>query len=285
MTPLLSRVAALGLTCAVSACTSTQYAFVPATPTTTTLYEHAAADYPIPVDAPHGDLRVASYGFEALASADAPDQRLSTLHLRLFVANSSAEPWSLDTREQQLVIDGHGTSTPAFATASPDPLGNKPPVVNIAVAGSRLIDLFFPLPEDMAGASALPAFELTSKLQTDAGLVTETTPFERVVTDAHSAYAYDYSAEQTPEYDPDAYGYDYWDAPFWYNPGYVGFYGGVLFPPAFRGGAVYGRGVGWGHSGYYHGAAGPGFHGGAGRGGGGRGGGGHGGGGHGGGHH
>lgn len=278
MNPPAPRVAALGLACVVVACSPTRYAFVPATPTTTLLYEHAAADYPIPADTPRGDLRVASYGFEVLSSADAPDQRLSTLHLRLFVSNSGAQPWSLDTREQQLAIDGHGTSTPAFATASPEPSGTAPPIVSVAPSGSRLVDLFFPLPDGIDGATALPTFQLTSKLHTDAGVVTETTPFERIETGAHSPYAYDYSTEQSPQYDPDAYGYDYWDTPFWYDPTYVGFSGGALFPPVFRGGSVFGRGVGWGRPGYYHGATGPRFHGGAGRSGA------HGGGGHGGGH-
>jgi hypothetical protein len=259
---------------ATTACGAT-YAFVPATSATSAIYGHAAADYAIPPQSPHGELRIASYGIEPLSPADAPDQEVGALHLRLFVSDISDQPWTLDTREQEVTLAGHAASTAAFASTSPGP-GSSPPVLTIQPNAPRLVDLFFPLPADMQQPSDIPAFQFTSRVHTDQGLVTETTPFERIQTDHDSAYAYDYSAPQT-DYNPDVYGYDYWDSPFWYNTGYVGFYGGVGFPRGYGGHPFYARGRGWGRPGYYHGSvrgghAGGGFHGGGFHGGGGHGG-------------
>ncbi len=267
-------------TLATTACGAT-YAFVPATNATSALYGHPATNYAIPPGSPSGDLRVASYGIEQLGTADESDQHVAALHVRVFVSNRSGQPWTFDTREQQMEIQGRATSTPAFASANPD-AGSSPPTVIIGPGATRLVDLFFPLPDDMQEAEELPAFQFTSRILTEQGPVATTTPFERVEVDHAAAYAYDYSA--TPyDYNPAIYGYDYWDFPFWYNPVYVGFRG-VRFP-GYRGHPFFARGRGWGRPGYYHGPAhgayhgGGGFHGGGGYGGG-RGGG-HGGGGHG----
>jgi hypothetical protein len=255
-------VAALGL----SGCSAT-YAFVPATNASSAIYGHAATDYAIPPQSPHGNLRVASYGIEQLSPRDAPDQSIGALHVRVLVADMSEVPWTFDIREQRLAVPGRPASTPAFATASPA-AGSSPPVVTIAPKTTRLIDLFFPLPPDMQQASDLSGFELSSRIGTDQGVVTETTPFARIEVDGDSVYASDDSAPQT-EYDPNVYGYDYWDSPFWYNPWYVGFYGGVGLPWWRH--PVFARGRGWGRPGYYHGGfrggSHGGFHGGGGHGG------------------
>ncbi len=263
-----------GLGAAVAACAAVgcgaTYAFVPTANATSSVYGHAAAEYAVPPQSPHGDMRVASYGIEPLASPDSPDQSLNALHIREFIDNSSDQPWTLDVREQGLDLQGHGSSPPAFATASPDATGSSPPVVTVAPHTTRLVDLFFPLPPDMQSADNIGSFAITSRLHTNEGLATESTPFARIETDASSPYAYDYSAPQN-DYDPYAYGYDYWDSPFWYNSAYVGFYGGVVLPGLYRGHPVFARGRGWGHPGYYHGGAPQGGHGafhGGGRGGG-----------------
>ena len=256
--------------CSVTACGSGVYAFVPAGSATSQVYGHSAAQYAIPPQSPHGAISVASYGVEPVSPGDAPDASMSALHIRVQISNTSAQPWTFETPEQQIVIAERGSSTPAFASAGPG--GSGPPSVSIAPQSTRIVDLFFPLPDDMQQSSAIPGFQLTSHVHTDAGIVAETTPFERLEVDDDSAYAYDNSAPQGA-YLPYAYGYDYWDTPFWYNPGYVGFYG-VHF--GYWGHPIFARGRGWGRPGYYHGGFHPAYHG---RGGGGF----HGGGGHGGG--
>lgn len=233
---------------AVAACTPT-YAFVPATNPTTSLYGYPAASYPIPPQAPRGDLRVASYGIEPLSPAGAPDETVGSLHIRVFVSNTSDQTWTIDTREQRATLEGKEASAPAFATA--DPGASGPPVVTIAPRTSRFVDLFFLLPSDEQTASTLPAFQFTATVQTDAGPVSETTPFRRIEADSDSYNAY-YYAGPYPGYGPWLYGYDYWNWPL------VGFYGGYY--PYRYWGPYYAHGH-WGAPGYYHGWYG-GYHGG-----------------------
>lgn len=236
---------------AITGCSAT-YAFVPVTSTPSSIAGQPATDYAIPSPAPHGHLRIASFGINELGVRDAPDQHASALHIRVLVTNRSEQAWALDAREQQVALQGHAIGTPALATASPG-TGSSPPVVTIAAGATRFIDLFFPLPADMQEPGDIPAFELISRVLTDQGLVVETTPFERVEVD-------DYPNGGPSESGFGPYAWDYWDSPFWYNAAYVGFYGGVPLPWAYRGGPGL-RVRGWGGHGRYGGGHG-GFHGG-----------------------
>jgi hypothetical protein len=235
-----------------AACSTPQYAFVPATTATAEIDGTAAADYAIPPQSPTGELRVASYGIEPLAPGDQQDVQVGALHVRVFVSNTSDHPWTIDTREQRVTLEGRGPSTPAFATASPGD-GSKPPTLTIPAKTSRAVDVFFPLPSDMQTAAELPAFEVATLIHTDAGDVAETTPFARVQTDDEPDDSHEDEVRVYAAY-PYTYGYDYWASPFWYDPAYVGFYGGVYLPHAYYWGhPVIVRGPGWGRPGYVHG--------------------------------
>ena len=265
------------------ACTPTEYAFVPASSAMSAVSGHEAADYPIAAatgGAPQGDLRIASNGIAQLSRQDAAqdssgDETVSALHLRLVVTNSSTHPWSLDTRAQRLAMTDHGTSAPAFASASSP--GAKPPVVTIAPRTSRSIDLYFPLPADMHEPADVPAFTATWQLDTGGALLTQPTSFERVAVD------------ETGDDNANGYGDEYaylggpYYGPYWYNPAYFGFYGTGFVGTRYVGHSIVIRG--WGGP-YYGGYRGGGYYGGGYRGGGFHGGGFHGGGhaGHGGGH-
>jgi hypothetical protein len=242
-------------------CVTTQtLAYVPATQPTSSIYEHAAVDFAIPPQAPTGDVRIASYGIEQLTPGESPDRHVSSLHVRLLVINNGDKQWVLDTREQQVSIEGRNSSTPAFASANPDGQ-SVPPVVAIVPHGQRVVDVFFPLPPDLQSAEKIPGFQFTAHVYTDVGPVAESTAFQRVEVDDDTAYAYDDSVPPD-DYNPYVYGYDYWDSPFYYNPVYVGF-AGVWLPHEYWGGHVFARGWGWGRPGYYH----PGYYGVHGRGG------------------
>jgi len=245
--------------------TTTTLAYVPVTAPTSSIYQHAAVDFAIPPQAPTGDVRIASYGVEQLTPGESPDQHVSALHVRLMVVNNGTKQWVLDTREQQLSLEGRESSTPAFASANPDP-ESIPPVVAIAPHGMRVIDVFYPLPADLQTAEKIPSFQFTAQVYTDVGKVAESTAFQRVEVDGDTAYAYDDSVPPE-DYNPYVYGYDYWDSPFYYNTAYIGFRGAWL-PREYWHGHVFARGWGWGRPGYYH----PGYYGVHGRGGGYRGG-------------
>jgi hypothetical protein len=233
----------------VAACSSTEYAYVPAQNATATMGGEAAAAYSIPPNAPAGDVRIATYGVAELAPQNGDARHLDAIHLHLSVADNSDHPWSLDTRDQRLDLEGRGMSAPAFATA--DRSGQAPPLVTVAPGGKREVDLFFPIPGDMDGVSDLPAFDAIWRVNTGNQVVVERTPFERI------------ALEAAPAYPPDYYAVDAW--PYWYDPYYLGW--GVV-PPAYWGGRPF-YVHHWGHPHFWHGGGGfhGGFHGGHGGGG------------------
>jgi hypothetical protein len=202
------------------------YVYAPATNTGADVAGRPASQVSIPPEAPRGDVRVATFGISELEAQGKSDEpKVQSLHLRMIVANNSAAPWTVDTRAhtraQKLVLPDRGESGPAFASAD---AGTPPPLVTIPAGGKRTIDLFFPLPEDMAKASQLPAFDAVWTVQTDARPVTERIPFERLQVEPAYAGAYDW---------------DYWGAPYWYDPLYYphAWYG-VGVPPAYFGGSI-----------------------------------------------
>src|SRR6266849_1496764 len=55
---------------------------------------------------------------EELAPAKGSSESTPALHLRMVVSNNGTEPWTVDTREQKLDIEGSGPTAPAFSTTS-----------------------------------------------------------------------------------------------------------------------------------------------------------------------
>ena len=257
----------LALAATVAACTP-EYAYVPTT-NAAVVGNRVAAEYSLPTVAPHGKIQLESYGFADMKAANEANTEIveRALHLRAILVNNGTQDWTFDTRQQAIEVEGQTPSAPVFASAS---AGAAPPVVTIPSGGKRVVDLFFPVPMTEQKAALLPSFDAISRVQTDQGLVTERTSFDRVeVVQPDSYYASDW------DYGP---GY-FWGEPYWYNSDYYGYPGPVV------GGRFYGRGMhirrsGFGgrfaprggggfHGGGFHGGGGGGFHGGGGHGGGG----------------
>jgi hypothetical protein len=192
-----------------------QYAYVPVT-NATVIAGHIAADYPVPKEAPRGDVRLSSYGIADLGASHDHDDRVRALHLRVTLIDDSDRPWTMDTREQLVDLDGWGLSVAAYASAN---AGSAPPAITVPPKGKRVVDLFFPLPAELQQAKRLPSFDVVWKVRADEKEIAERTPFERI------------SVEPPPSYDPlFDYGADYyWGPPYFYDPLYGdrGYYRGV----------------------------------------------------------
>jgi hypothetical protein len=202
---------------AIGACEDT-YVYAPTKSTGAELAQLPASDVSIPPEAPRGDVRVATFGISDIESqsGEAEGGRIRALHLRMVVANNSDHPWTVDTREQKLELEGRGQSKAAYASVD---AGAAPPLVTVPNGGKRTLDLFFPLPPDMAKASELPSFDAIWTVQTDVRAVTERIPFERLQVEPRYASSYDW---------------DYWGAPYWYDPYYPrGAWFGVALSPVF----------------------------------------------------
>jgi hypothetical protein len=237
---------------AMAACGPT-YVYQPAANATATMKGRVAADYKIPSTAPQGDVRLASFGMSKITPSNNPDQREKAVHVRMIVNDNGQAPWTLDTRQQVIVLPDGQQVAPALVTTREGLSGL--PSVTVPAGGKRIIDLFYPLPANMQSASQVPEFDVVWHVDTPQQQVTERTPFERLRVDPEVAYGYG------PEW---GVGDGGWGGP-WYGAGYYGYGGGFVVGAPHWGG----HGEGMGHEG--HGGFGGGGHGGGGHGGGGHG--------------
>jgi hypothetical protein len=241
-----------------------QYLYQPTTPNTT-VSGLPAVDYPIPTGQPRGDVRVVSFGVVHLQpQSDAEEAHV--LQVRLIVTNAADDaPWTIDTRQIVLGLEGEGQSRPALVNAD----AGSPPLLEIPRGQQRTIDAYYPLPPARANGEQLPAFDVVWQVQTGAGPVVQRTAFRRepvaggaALGDASSGYPID-AVPFDDAWAGDAYwagsGYGYGLGPlWWYDPLYPRFCfyhhpvfalgGGPLGPRVWASG---GLGLGWG--GYGHG--------------------------------
>lgn len=204
---------------ALAAC-APSYVYQPATNATAQIRGRVAAEYQIPAAQPRGDVRLASFGFSNVSSTRAPNERERAVHVRMVVANNSAQPWTVDTREQRLDLPGRAPMPPAYVHAHEG--DQSLPYVTVPAGGKRTIDLFYPLPPELQSAQHLPEFDVVWRVHTEDQTVVERTPFDRLrITPVYAA-----------GYGPGWVNYGpWWGGPFWYDPWYPV---GVL-PPAYVG--------------------------------------------------
>lgn len=237
----MTRLLALASLLIATGCAS-EYTYVPATNATSTIQGMVAADYPIPPNAPQGDVRIASYGIAEVTPKNGGHGTLRVLHLRVVLANNSAMPWTFDIRDQRLDLTGRGLLAPTFSSANSG--GTPPPLVTIDPSGKRVVDLFFVLPRDLQRAESIPEFDALWNVNTGAGEIAQRTPFERMAVEP------DYGYDDYWDYGP---GY-FWGGPYWVNPAFAfgsypyGFVGpGIAIrrgPYLYQGGGYRGGG-GW----------------------------------------
>lgn len=174
---------------------------------------------------PSGDVQLTTSGVVDLGTQSVSTQGVQALHLRMRLTNDSEWPWTVDTREQRIDLEGYGTSAPAFASSD----AGSPPVVTIAPGAARDVNLYFPLPAALADRATLPVFDVLWDVHTADGVLARRTPFEQI------------AVEQAPwpgqpgEYSPE------WGGSYWYNPDYAQheFTGGVVIPPFYFGVPLY----------------------------------------------
>jgi hypothetical protein len=172
----LRRSAVVSLVTFAFGCAETSaYLYRPAEHGNALVNGYPAAYYAIPPDAPKGDVRLASFGVTEVGHEEGPD--LPSLHVRLIISNNAGErAWTIDTRDVRIAERGLSPRGPAFVnTGSADvPGGHIPP------GQERVIDLFYPLPPGEEDPEDVPAFDVLWKVQTDAGVFAQRTPFERL---------------------------------------------------------------------------------------------------------
>ena len=272
--------ATLGL---VGCASTSSYVYMPYPRPTSQVDGYPAASYLVPSGRPTGSVRVAAFGIASLTSDTGSE--VPALQVRLVVVNNtSARPWTIDTRTVLATLDGEGTSGPAFVNTD----AGMPPLITIPAGTQGTVDLYYPAPPGMERSDRLPAMWIAWQIDYGSGPTSQRAVFTSVRVDADDygdRYVYGPYADAYPYgYYPVAFGFGlgpYW----WYDPVYPyhAFYhhavfvvpGGVWVGGRFSVG-FYGRGYGaHAFGGRYHGGYRGGGHFGGGRAGGGHRGGGH----------
>lgn len=132
-----------------------------------------AASYPIPPQAPEGQVYVTSFGFADVKSP--PRQSGALLHIRLAVSNGSGTAWSVDTRDQKLLVVGQAPTGPSYVNTE----AGRGPVYQVAPGRASAFDLYFRLPPGLDKASQLAGFTLDWSVNAGGQRVADATTFRR----------------------------------------------------------------------------------------------------------
>lgn len=165
-------------------CASDRYTYAPVFTTGADVSGEPAATYPIPPEAPRGDVRVATFGIAPLRSQGLEDSTLQAIHMALVVSNRSDETWSVDAAEQRVVLTGAGTPQSSIDATTIE--GTRPPSVEIPARTTKWVDLLFPLPFGLQNARAIPSFDAIWTVRVGSRAITKRTPFERFLAERPS---------------------------------------------------------------------------------------------------
>jgi hypothetical protein len=156
---------------ALAAC-DREYVYTPAVTTTSATSGGPSS----PIEALRGDVQLTSSGFEEIQPGELDEAREPALHVRMAVKNESDKTWFVDGSEQLISLPDHGASRPALVTSD----RGAASTVAVPPGEKGTIDLYYPLPDDMKGATKVPRFETRWNVWAGPRLVSERTPFERL---------------------------------------------------------------------------------------------------------
>ncbi len=169
-------------------CATEEFRYVPTEHQTPISQRKDEAVYAAPADAPTATIRIVSLGItdlkDPLDSASA-----KTLHLRMSVSNKKdAGNWTFSAQDQSVSFPDQPLVQPLTVKSGTQ----ETPQFTIKPEELRSIDLYFPLPKEVASAQDLPEFDFHWQLKSGARTVRETTLFDRVRNPEAPAYPYAY---------------------------------------------------------------------------------------------
>ena len=148
-----------------------EYAYLPAVPGAA---NDAAVRYPIPPEAPQGEVYLTSFGFTQMEVA--ADRTANFLHARLVVVNNGSDVWSVDGQSQQLMVPpAQQPLVPAFVNTD----AGSGPIYAVPPRQRRVFDLYYGVEPPMDQASQLAFFELSWRVDVPGRPIAQRTPFQR----------------------------------------------------------------------------------------------------------
>ena len=132
-----------------------------------------ASRYPIPPEAPRGEVYVTSFGFTSMDVAEG--RTADMMHARLVVSNGSPVPWTLDGRAQQLAAPGQAPLIPAFVNTD----AGAGPVYAVPPMQRRTFDFYYAVPPPLNQPQQLGGFALDWRVDVGGRPIAQRTPFQR----------------------------------------------------------------------------------------------------------
>ncbi len=167
--------AALCVLGALASC-STEYTYVPVVTSTAVVAGIPAVDYPIPPEAPVGDLRLAVVGVVDVHPAADPTGTVKAIHLRIIAINNGPDTWTLDAQEQRINL------SPQVQVRASDVVtdqGARPRTVRVGPGSKETVELFFLLPQALQAEDSRPEFDLFTTVHTPTRTIERRTRFDQ----------------------------------------------------------------------------------------------------------
>ena len=107
------------------------------------------------------------------------DATLHAVHIAVEVSNRSDQLWTIDPSEAHIGLIVNHERSDIYATTVEI---TRASMIDVAPGSKRLLDLYFPLPIQLGKDNAVPPFELFWTVHLGSRVITQRTPFHRLVT-------------------------------------------------------------------------------------------------------
>lgn len=150
LTPVLVAVA-------LAACAPARFTYAPVATTSADIAGMAAASYPVPSDAPEGDVHVAVLGVADVRRHPRSPWTEKAIRVSLVVSNRSTETWRVEGEAQHVELASRRTRMTLDANAD---AGGAAVLVDVPPHSTRWVELLFLVPEGTDDA-LLGAFDVS----------------------------------------------------------------------------------------------------------------------------
>jgi hypothetical protein len=163
----------------VLSCCSNEYEYVPVATSSSIVARTATVDFPIPQEAPTGDVRLAVVGVTRVRPAGAAAPSANALRLRMIVTNNGPETWTIDEAEQSAFVG-------AVQLQAVNAIGvqaGRPALVQVGPGTRQTLDFSFVLPPSLQNGANRRKFTLVWRLHAPTGSIERRATFERLRSD------------------------------------------------------------------------------------------------------
>jgi hypothetical protein len=142
---------------ALTACAPARFSYAPVATTSADVAGMAAASYPVPSDAPNGEVHVAVLGVADVRRHPQSPWTEKAIRVSLVVSNRSSETWRVEGGDQHVELASRRVRTTLDAKVDDD---GRELLVDVPPHSTRWVELLFLVPEE-TDSELLGAFDVS----------------------------------------------------------------------------------------------------------------------------